>query len=186
MWSVESCVNYELSQNLQHDSPIVAHPPLLERTKSWHVARPMRSLTRADVKLPLFENIHDYDVDSIMIELFQYCEHEKYSVPDIKTAVVVANKKFRFNNIRKAHSVVAHSPPPPTDDFKIGANLYVSPYCPRNMIYVLTHPNDVGAISKHGIQFGIGIWHPSMCMGFLVKSESTTNLLDLMVDLDVD
>jgi len=183
VWSVESSVNYELSQDLQHDNPIVAHPPLLERTKSWHVARPMRTLTRADVKLPLFENIHDYDVDSIMIELFQYCEHEKHSVPDIKTAVDIANKKFRLNNMRKVHSVVAHEPP--VDDFKISASLYVSPHCPRDTIYVLTHPNDVGAISRHGIQFGMGIWHPGMCVGFLIKNRPT-NLLDLMVGPDVD
>lgn len=184
VWSPDSCVRYELSEESQHDSPIVAHPPYLNRIKSWHLARPTRTLGRPDVKLPMFENIHDYDVDEIMIELFQSCKHEKYPVPDIKTAVAIANKQFRLANMRKVSSVVAHEPS--GNDGPFPFSIYVSPHCPRDRIYALTHQDDVGAIAKHGIKFGIGIWHPGACIGFQINTMPTINLLDLMVGMDGD
>ena len=186
VWSVESSVSYELSHSRGHEGPIVAQPPYLERLKSWHVARPSRhDLSRPDVKLPLFENIYDYDVDAIMIDLFQYCVHETHAVPDVKTAAIIANRKFRAANMKKASSIVAHEAQMLPTSLN-GINVYVSHHCPRDRVYVLTHKEDAGALSKNGIRFGMGIWHPSVCIGFSTNIRPTNNLLDLMVGPDED
>lgn len=182
VWSADSCLSHRLQREHGHKSPVVACPPLFAGSRSWYVARPARfDLSRPDVKLPMFENIYDYDVDSILFELFQHCEREVHPVPDIKMAVTIANSKFRVANMRRALNVVARQMPA---EIVNGVNVYASPFCPPDRIYVLAHNEYVGALAKHGIQFGIGVWHPGACIGFSLNSSSTINLLDLMVELD--